>query len=308
MSTRFSTRFSTPSITRLNLASAVLGVASITSIASVASAETIIGLTPTNQLLQFNSATPGTTTSVNISGLATGERILGIDQRPLDQRIYGISTSSIIYSINTVTGLATASGPAFTPALASTLIGIDFNPTVDRIRYVDALSNNRRFVPNTGATAGNDPALTYAPVVPALILPPRTTGVAYTNSQLGGVPVGTTRELAIDSNLNALIEVGSLAGGNASFNAGVSTVIGNLNFDTTDAVGFDISGLTGVYYASLTSTTGTSSFYTLNPATGAATLVGAFSTPVADIAVLVPEPTSLMALAGVGIMLMRRRR
>ncbi|MGL4513285.1 MAG: DUF4394 domain-containing protein [Lacipirellulaceae bacterium] len=270
---------------------------------SALAAESLVALTPTNQLLLFGSTTPGTTTSVTLTGLGAGETMLGIDQRPLDGVLYGISSASTVYSIDVATGQVTARGAAFAPPIESPLFGIDFNPTVDRIRFVDALSNNRRFVPATGATAVNDADLTYAAGGA-----PRAVGVAYTNSQLGGVAAGTVRELAIDSATDSLIEIGTMAGGNASFNAGVSTVIGQLMFDTTDAVGFDISGATGVYYASLTSPTGGSALYMLNPANGNASFVGAFSTGVKDIAVLVPEPTSLgLLFAGIASLTRRRR-
>jgi hypothetical protein len=277
-----------------------LGVAIAPSAIAV---ESLVAITPNNQLLRFSSTSPGTTTAVSITGLASGETLLGIDQRPVDGLLYGIGSTSTIYSINAVTGAATASGPAFSPLLESTLIGIDFNPTVDRIRYVDALGNNRRFVPNTGAQAANDPDLTYAGGGV-----PRAVGVAYTNSQLGGVPAGSVRELGIDSANDSLIEIGTMAGGNASFNAGVSTVIGSLGVDTSDAVGFDISGATGVYYASLTNPNGVASLYTLNPMTGAASLVGAFAVPVTDIAVLVPEPASLGLVLAACLPLASRRR
>jgi hypothetical protein len=51
--------------------------------------------------------------------------------------------------------------------------------------------------------------------------------------------------------------------------------VGALGVNTSDLVGFDISGSTGLAFASLTPPTGAgSSLYTINLATGAATLVG----------------------------------
>lgn len=58
-------------------------------------------------------------------------------------------------------------------------------------------------------------------------------------------------------------------------NGGVLSAVGPLGVSTSDNVGFDISGLSGSAYASLTPVTGAgSSFYRINLTTGAATLVG----------------------------------
>jgi hypothetical protein len=285
----------------------IAAAAAAVAFAGSAHAETIVGLTTANQLVRFDSATPGTSVTVPITGLGSGEMLLSIDQRPIGLQLYGISSNTQIYVINTLTGAATPVGTAATPAIATTDLGIDFNPTVDRIRFVDATGGNRRFVPTTGATAAVDTALSYSGGGT-----PRAVGVAYTNSQTGGVPAGSVREFIIDSALDSLAEVGSQAGGNASFNGGVSTLVGSLGVNTTDEVGFDISGLSGVAYASLTPTAGSSSLYTINLATGAATPVGAIggsgTGTISDIAVLVPEPTTAALAAAAGLLALSRRR
>lgn len=284
----------------------IAAAAAAVAFAGSARAETLVGLTTGNQLVRFDSATPGTSVTVPITGLGSGETLLSIDQRPIGLQLFGISSNTQIYIINTLTGAATPVGAAATPAIATPNLGIDFNPTVDRIRFVDATGGNRRYVPTTGATAAVDPALSYASGVP------RAVGVAYTNSQTGGVPAGSVREFIIDSANDSLAEVGSQAGGNASFNAGVSTVVGSLGVNTTDEVGFDISGLSGVAYASLTDVAGLSSLYTINLATGAATPVGAIGGSgvgtISDIAVLVPEPTTAALAAAAGLLALSRRR
>jgi Domain of unknown function (DUF4394) len=85
--------------------------------------------------------------------------------------------------------------------------------------------------------------------------------------------------------------------------------VGALGVDTTELVGFDISGRSGVAFASLTPDGAEgSSLYLINLANGAATLVGAFdggSLFVRDISVsnAVPLPSSL-ALLGAGVLAM----
>jgi len=64
-----------------------------------AEAESLIGLTSTSNLVTFDSATPGTIlTSMAISGLQAGETLLGIDRRPANGILYGLGSTSRIYT------------------------------------------------------------------------------------------------------------------------------------------------------------------------------------------------------------------
>jgi hypothetical protein len=82
------------------------------------------------------------------------------------------------------------------------------------------------------------------------------------------------------------------------------TTIGALMVDTSDLVGFDISGNSGIAFASLTLSDGFSDLYTIDLATGAATRIGdigAGTLAVRGIAVgAVPEPATI-TLFGLGI-------
>lgn len=282
-----------------------LSLAIVASISGTANAEAIIGLRSDNFLLSFDSSNPSVISStVGITGLQAGENILGIDLRPATGQVVGLGSSNRLYAINTVTGAATALGAAFTPGLDVAEYGIDINPTVDRLRVVNSLGGNRRLNPvNGSAVLPLDTNLSYAGGGV-----PRAVAVAYTNS-LAGVLPGSVREYGIDSALGALIEIGTQAGGNGSFNGGVSTVVGSLGFSTNDLVGFDIFGPTGNAFVSLTNPNGVSSFYSLNLATGAATLLGGVgtATELRDFTV-VPTPgvAGVMAM-GAGLMIRRRR-
>lgn len=290
-----------------NLSLTALAVAAVCgATAQTVNAEAIIGLRSDNALVSFDSATPGTISGVvAVSGLQPGEDLIGIDLRPATGQVFGVGSSNRVYAINTLTGVATSVG-SFTPGLDGAEYGIDFNPTVDRIRVVNSLGGNRRLNPTNGASAGVDTQLSYAGGGI-----PRAVAVAYTNS-IAAAPLGSIRELGIDSNLGALIEIGTQAGGNASFNGGVSTVIGPLGFATNDLVGFDIFGPTGNAFVSLTNpTSGFSSFYSLDLGTGAATLLGGVGgtagVTLRDFTV-VPAPGAAGALAlGAGVFLRRRR-
>jgi energy-coupling factor transporter ATP-binding protein EcfA2 len=145
-----------------------------------AMAEPLIGLTTTGNLVTFDSATPGTVVpGVAITGLQTGETLLGIDRRPANGVLYGLGSTSRIYTINTVTGLATSVGiTPFAPALSGTAFGFDFNPVPDRIRVVSTDTSDFRLNPNDGTLAGTDTPLSYAVGDSGAGLTPRVVGSA----------------------------------------------------------------------------------------------------------------------------------
>src|SRR5438874_550773 len=69
---------------------------------------TMIGLTSAQDLIRFDSATPGTViSSVHITGLMAGENIRGIDSRPANGLIYGLSSSNLLYTLDSSNGVAT---------------------------------------------------------------------------------------------------------------------------------------------------------------------------------------------------------
>lgn len=282
-----------------------------------ASAEIIVGITTANRIVTFNSSNPGTIlNSFVVSGLNANDRVLGIDFRPATGEVIAIGETNQLYSLNVGTGAATPIGTGFTPGLEGsplTRYGIDINPTVDRVRVVGSNAQNRRLNPVNGTavvTSGNplDTALTYNPPSTSLIAP-RAVATAYTNS-VAGAPLGSTRQFILDSFTGGLGEVGSQAGGNASFNGGVVTQVGLLGVSFDDNAGFDISGFTGVAFASLNvrNQSGPTGLYTLNLATGAASLLGSIGggESIRDITVIPSPGTGVIALAG--LVAVRRRR
>jgi len=267
-------------------------------LSAVASAEPLVGLTTTNVLVRFDSATPATVFgSVGITGLQAGETILGIDFRPATQTLYGLGSASRLYSLDPTTGAATQIGSAGAFTLSGTAFGFDFNPTVDRIRVVGNTGQDLRLNPNDGTLTATDTALAYAAGDVNASATPRVVGSAYTNNFNGAT---TTTLYDIDSNLDILATQNPT-------NAGTLNTVGALGFNTSDLVGFDISGLTGVSFAALTAPTGAASqLFTINLTSGAATLLGTigFTAPLVDISVAsapIPEPETY-ALMAVGVL------
>jgi hypothetical protein len=242
---------------RRGLAAALVCLVSL-ALAPAAQAAPAFALSSTGQIVTFDTNTPGTIASaVTITGLQAGETALGIDLRPATGQLYVLGSSSRLYVLNPVTGVATAVGGQFTPVLAGISFGFDFNPTVDRIRVVSDTGQNLRLNPDTGTAAAVDAALN--PGTPHIV------GSAYINNVAGAA---TTTLFAIDSTTDTLSIQNPP-------NNGTLVPVGPLGVDTNDFVGFDISANDGTAYATLTSVANVTSLYRLNLSTGAATLAGA---------------------------------
>lgn len=247
---------------------------------------TIYAVDSLNMLLTFGALRPDQIQRrVSIGGLAANEKVQGIDFGPVDGRLYAIGSSSRIYTLDTLTGAATAVGTMpFTPALEGTRFGFDFNPVPNRIRLHGNLNQNLRLVPRLngatdGAVAVVDGALTYAPGDAGAGQTPNIGGTAYTNSVAGAT---TTTLYAIDFTRDVLVTL-------ADPNNGVVTTVGALGVNTTGDVGFDIAGNNGTAYVTLTSGGGFtgSMLYVINLNSGALFPVGgvANAAPLRGIAV-----------------------
>jgi hypothetical protein len=202
----------------------------------------------------YNTSNAATrTSSVTITGLASGETLLAIDFRPATGQLYGVSSASRLYVINQNTGVARAIGAgAFTPAVAGTLVGFDFNPTVDRIRVVTSTGQNLRLNPETGAVAATDGVLNGA--AGATI-----TGAAYSNNTNG---VSTTVLYDLDPATDRLYRQDPP-------NAGTLVSVGNLNLDISGDGGFDIDAKTGTALG-LYTVSGKPTLFAVDLTTGAA--------------------------------------
>ncbi len=256
----------------------MLATTALAVLPTVAGAQTLQVLR-NNTLTSVAAASPGTTTrSVAIGGLGAGQTLNGFDYRPANPRLlYGVSNTGQTYAINGFTGAATAVGtPAAAAATAAgTGVGIDFNPTVDRIRYVTTTGTDLRLNPINGAVAATDGRPAYAGIDANAGQTATIAGSAYTNN-VAGATATTLYEIDTRGGIGAARLVTQ---GNASVspNTGILFTVGSTGVTTTNAVGFDIAPA-GTAYATLTSpTTGVTSLYTVNLGTGAATLVGALA-------------------------------
>ncbi|MEO5616566.1 MAG: DUF4394 domain-containing protein, partial [Candidatus Eisenbacteria bacterium] len=229
-------------------------------------AEEIWGVTVNNNLINFISSNPWAFSSRPITGLNAGDQVLGIDFRPALPlgRLYALGISGQLYRIdNPSSGVAVAVGPGGI-VLSGTGFGLDFNPTVDRIRVISDADQNLRLHPDTGLLAVTDAAIAYAGTDANAGQNAMAGGAAYTNSVAGAT---STMLFDIESNLDLLVT-------QAPPNNGTLNTVGPLGVNVSSVNGFDISGVSGVAFAAFDIGGAQSSLYVINLSTGAASLQG----------------------------------
>jgi hypothetical protein len=218
-------------------------------------------------LVSFDAANMGGVTGIDIQGVT----IDAIDFRPATGELYGYSnTTNAFYIIDPATGAATQVSTL--PAGTQTrVLGIDWNPTIDKLRLVTEGNRNIVFDPATGTTsqvtdlfytagdanAGQDPAIV---------------GNAYTNNFDGST---STLQYVLDFEADALATLAN--------NTGELTTIADLtldgdNFDFNSNVGIDVFSMDGgnTIYALLQTFSGIG-LYTVNAASGELTLLGSYT-------------------------------
>ncbi len=214
--------------------------------------EVIHGATAGNRLVSFRASDPGRLlSSVPISNLTVGETIAAIDFRPATGELFALTSTNRVLRINPENGQAIAVGAALdgTAFAAGNAAGLDFNPTVDRLRIVSSGDDNIRFNPVTSALAATDTDLAFISTDVNAGTNPHVTASAYDRND--NDTATTTSLFAVDSALNVLVRQGSVDGnatdlvGGGSPNGGLLTTLGALGVDPTDQVGFDISGAGG---------------------------------------------------------------
>lgn len=233
-----------------------------------------------NSLLSFDTQNPALVRSqLGISGLSTGQSLVGTDFRPATGELYALGYNatngeSQLYTINTTTGAATAvnAGPIVLSLGNGSQVGFDFNPTVDRIRVIAANNANYRLHPVTGAIAATDGSLNFATADVNSGKNPSIGSGAYTNSFKGAT---TTTLYVYDDSLNVLCT-------QVPPNDGILNTLGssNLTANLMDASGdldiyYDTESQQNVAYG-IVNITGTTAdvLYEVNLSTGLFTQIG----------------------------------
>jgi hypothetical protein len=225
----------------------------------------IFGLTCTNQLVLFGSGNPEELQrQVQITGMGAGAVMAGIDFRGGD--LYGVGTDSRVYTVDTLTGAATAVGGPFSPALSGEHFGMAYDAGHDVLRVASVESNqNLEINPLTGAVVAR-PDLAFAAGDDHEGTNPAMAAEAYHGSALYG----------IESNENLLVM--------ASAESGALITIADLPFNVYLCSGMDVDS-DGTAYAAL-GTDGGSQLFTIDLGSGEPTYLGDISgSPVHSIAV-----------------------
>ncbi|MGF6274793.1 hypothetical protein ABIB38_003184 [Massilia sp. UYP11] len=243
-----------------------------------AAAPVVLGLADDNRLLGFKVGSPGTIdTSVAISGLAGGETLAGIDVRPKDGMLYGLTSAARLVTIDPATGAATvkatlAADAADTTAPYTAMQGaafaVDFNPAADRLRVISDSGQSLRINVDTGATT-TDGNINRAGVAP------RVVAAAYTNS----IPNAASTQLFDVDGASSVLALQNPP------NDGTLVDVGPLGVTVAGAGAMDIGGgANGLVLAALRTTAGgPSTLYRVNLTSGAATPVNGAATPATSV-------------------------
>jgi hypothetical protein len=242
----------------------VLALLLLLTLPAGASTLTLVALGEDGALFVFAADRPETARRIEPSGL--GARLIGIDTRPADGRLYGLTVANDLHRLDPRTGAATLVGTLTVPFDGEARSGIDFNPQADRLRLVSIEGQNLRVHPSLGATAVDRP-LAYRDGDPNAGRRPRVTAAAYTNAVAGAA---STRLFGIDAERDVLVLQDPP-------NDGLLATIGPLGIDFGPLGGFDIVTDAGGQDHAWAASGAT--LYTLDHATGRATPAGTIGAP-----------------------------
>ena len=220
-----------------------------------------------------------------VTGLAAGDRLIGIDFRVARGVLYALSASGRLYTLDTASGALKPVGaaPAALP-LTGSLFGVDFNPAADRIRVVSDSGFNLRLHPDTGAAVDGNAALEGLQPDTALSF---AAGDALAGKQPAldccGLHVHTRKTkkslptMRLSGTTGSLVVQGSIEGVTpvVSPNTGILRTVGSLGVSGVTDAGFDIADVSGAAYAVLRTASDTRSrLHLIDLSTGRARAVG----------------------------------
>ena len=273
-----------------------LGMLASLGLLSVTSAASLFGVTTDNKLVSFDTSAPSVfQTSVTVTGLFDADgvtpnasgAILNLTARTTSGggfQLFGIDNNANVYTIN-LGGVATLVSSTFSPAGFSA--GLAYDVLSDKLVY--AGDNAENFSLTLAGAATVNPDFTYAgggtPAIFGLGIDPFF-GTAFAIDALND-SLSTSSETLFPA-------------------ASELSIVGGLGLNVTSLGGLVVD-LDGNLFASLSTDGLTSSLYSINAATGAATSLGSFGANVGLSSIAVPEPSAAL-LGGLGVLALLRRR
>ncbi|WIE33966.1 DUF4394 domain-containing protein [Agrobacterium tumefaciens] len=239
--------------------STMIASAAFTASASIAVSAPVLGLTGDKTLVMFDTDKPAVTKTMDVTGV---DKLIGIDFRPGNKTVIGVTPDHRIVSINLETGAATDVAKMDKMlTMTEAPVVVDFNPAADRLRFMTGTTNHRVH-PDTGAVTV-DGTLAFEDGDMHKGETPNIVAAAYTNS------IGKPEKTAmynIDATIGALVQ-------QTKPNDGTLKAIGKLGLKETPATyAFDIHGEEGGKNTAYLAAGKT--LYTINLETGAASEIG----------------------------------
>jgi hypothetical protein len=231
-------------------------------------------------MLQFWTGTPQQNDWVRrITGLSGDTRVVGIDFRVQDGKLYAVGEKGGVYVIGIPSAVSTKVSQLTVP-LYGTNFGVDFNPAADRLRVISDNGQNLRHNLNDHSTI-QDLNLTTPPTEGTT---KGVTAAAYTNNDLNGATATTLFDINTNSD-QVVIQ--------SPANNGTLAPTGSLGIDAQLKAGMDIySTLSGgktvdnAAFASLTPYgAGNPSLYSINVFSGEASFIKQFPLNITDLAI-----------------------
>ena len=257
------------------IALALSGCTAMQEGAGTPSKETLQVVTDKLELLTLNAGQPTKVLKrVQLSGLAAGDTLVGIDYRIAKGVLFALAKSGRLYTVDTATGVLKPVGAAPAVALQRDAIGMDFNPVADRVRVMSTSGQNVRLHPDTGALAATDPAPFYAAGDRRAGVKPEVAAAAYTYNKKDDK---LTTNFAIDRNGGFLVTMGSAEGVQpvVSFNTGQLYTVGALGVTEMSDASMDIADVSGAAFAAVRlKSHATTRLYSVDLQTGKGTFIG----------------------------------
>jgi hypothetical protein len=247
--------------------------------------EELLALTADQHLIRFMASYPARLTlRQRLTGLPDGDAVADIDFRVARGVLFGITQQGRVVTIDPWTAkvsVVSASLPVL--SWGGQRVGMDFNPSVDRIRIVSAGGMNLRLHPDTGSVIDSQPKepglqtdkpLAYLSGDANAGRAPEVTAVAYTYNKDNEK---ITTLFGIDRAQGVLVRHGSVEGAQpfVSPDSGQLSTVGALGLGKLVDVTFDIADLRHLGLAAVrTSAEPRSVLVDVNLQTGAAKALG----------------------------------
>ncbi|WP_152364954.1 DUF4394 domain-containing protein [Microlunatus speluncae] len=189
---------------------------------------TAVGLTDHGHLVSFKLRAPESPKTIGaVHGLKGDKKLIGIDYRVQNGKLYGVGSSGGIYTVSTSSAKATKVSQ-LTVTLQGSKFGVDFNPAADRLRVISDSGQNLRHDVNPGGATIADGTLTLPPDPAAAA---GVTAAAYTNNDLD--PDTATTLFDLDTTRDQVVL-------QSPANSGQLSPTGKLGVDAGSDAGFDI--------------------------------------------------------------------